>query len=122
MLAIGERQRPASVLTGTEGLFLPGHDGYGPLDELIDLADRVGSLWGGLVVFRRTLESITGEPMSDRSISSDWPDDPVVSSAVSTLYEVAAARWEGLANRHQGTARYWCDLADRASATAKIAN
>jgi len=120
LLAIGERHRPAPVLTGTEGLFLPGHDGYGPLRESLDLSDRVQSLWGGLVVFRRSLESITGEPVSDRSISSDWLDDPAFSPTVSTLYEVAAARWVGLAGRQPGTARYWSDLAQRAIETARI--
>ncbi|MEA2001429.1 MAG: hypothetical protein U9N84_06025, partial [Actinomycetota bacterium] len=121
LLAIGERHRPAPMLTGAEGLSLPGHDGYGPVDGSPTVSERVGSLWGGLVVFRRTLESITGEPSSDRSIRSDWLDDPAFSATVSTLYEVAAARWDGLVDRRPGTARYWSDLALRATVTAELA-
>lgn len=122
LLLIGERHRPAPVLTGAEGLFLPGHDGYGPLDDRHDLEARVGSLWGGMVVFRRTLESSTGEAWPDRNFGSDRLDDPEFLATVATMYKAASARWRSLASRQPGTSRYWGDLARRAAATAEIAN
>ena len=54
LLDLGERHRPAPHLAGSEGLVPPGHDGYGPLGEAQSLEDRVGSLWGGMVVFDRS--------------------------------------------------------------------
>ena len=98
LLETGELHRLAPVLTGEEGLNAPGHDGYGPADAPAGLADRLNSLWGGLVVF---------QPQS--------ADDPVA------RYAVAADEWRSLANRYPGTARYWFDLARRAELTAEIA-
>ncbi|MDJ0925043.1 MAG: hypothetical protein QNJ77_10815 [Acidimicrobiia bacterium] len=97
LLGFGERHRLAPVLSGTEGLNPPGHDGYGPADAPNRLPDRIGSLWGGLVL------------MSSR------PDD------LEARYTAAAIAWRDLAGRYPGAARYWLDLASRADLTAKIA-
>jgi hypothetical protein len=121
LLSLGERHRPAPILTGAEGLFLPGHDGYGAKDLHGHLGMRMGSLWGGLVVFRCTLESITGELVPNRHVTGDRFDTPAFRGTVVTLYEVAEVRWRRLAENHPGTARYWFDLAARAAATAEIA-
>ena len=121
LLDIGDRHRPAPILTGSEGLFPPGYDSYGPADQPLDTSARLTSLWGGLVVLRRSLESITGETRDKRTLSAQWREDPSLRDAVATLYEVTAARWRRLADRHPGTARFWNELAIRAARTAQIA-
>ena len=117
LLDMGERHRLAPALAGSEGLVAPGHDGYGPHDEPVGLARRLGSLWGGMVVFHRSLCSLTGDKVS----RGEWPQSPEADDAVATWYEVAAARWERLAEHYPGTATYWLDLAARSLATMRIA-
>ncbi len=121
LLEWGDRNRPAAALTATEGLFLPGHDGYGPVGVDHSLEYRVGSLWGGLVVFRRSLESILGQELSNRQFDPAWSESPEFLATLVTLYEVTSVRWDRLADRHLGTARYWLDVANRAQATAESA-
>lgn len=121
LLEIGERHRLAPVLSGEEGIFLPGHDGYGSADQPGELADRIGSLWGGMVVFRRSLVSISGEELTARRPRDRWMGDADFRSNISSWYEVGAVRWRRLAERHPGTSRYWLDLARRAVLTAEIA-
>lgn len=118
LLDIGERHRPAPALTGAEGLFPPGYDSYGPADQPSDLGDRIVSLWGGLVVFRRSIESVTGAGQTARSMPQEWRDG---SDTVATWYEVTAIRWRNLAKRYRGTARLWDELAERARRTAESA-
>jgi hypothetical protein len=121
LLEIGDRHRPAPFLTGSEGLFPPGHDSYGPVDLPAATTDRIVSLWGGLVVFRRSLESITGVALSVRLVSEDWLNDADIVATIATWYEVTAMRWRRLADRHPGTARLWQELANRAQETAESA-
>jgi len=120
LLAIGDRHKSAPLLTGREGVVLPGHDGYGPISRRGDAGDRLGSLWGGTVVFRRSLESMTGASLATRSVDDAWLADEAFRSAVGAWYRIAESRWRALAQQHPGTARYWLDLADRASATAVV--
>jgi hypothetical protein len=121
LLEIGDRHRPAPLLTGSEGLFPPGHDSYGPVDIPVSTADRVVSLWGGLVVFRRSLESITGVAQSSRVLSGESFNNADIAATIATWYEVTAMRWRRLADRHAGTARLWQELADRAERTVESA-
>ncbi len=94
LLALGDRLRPAPLLTSTEGIVPPGHDEYGPLPDDVPLDDLLGSVWSGLVQL--------GRPLPDPA-----------------RYDGAAARWEGLATAHPGTAALWAALAGRAAATAR---
>lgn len=119
LLALGERRRYAPALTGHEGIVLPGHDGYGPADQPLELHDRIESLWGGMVVFDRSLRSLTGNPHVTRR--TRLPRDPELDGALADWYEVAAVRWERLAEQYPGTSRYWSDLAVRCRATAALA-
>lgn len=121
LLEIGERHRTAPILTGAEGLFLPGHDGYGPNPSGGSLGERIESLWGGLVVFRRSLDAMAGQPQSRRQLAGDIVAVPAFRKAAAARYETAAVRWRHLADTHPGTARYWVDLAERADSTARIA-
>ncbi|MDJ0952934.1 MAG: hypothetical protein QNJ81_04585 [Acidimicrobiia bacterium] len=118
LLDIGERHRPAPALSGAEGLFPPGYDSYGPADLPSDLGARIVSLWGGLVVFRRSIESVTGGRQDTRSMPEEWRDG---SETVATWYEVTSIRWRNLAKRYPGTARLWDELAERARRTAESA-
>jgi hypothetical protein len=115
LLDLGERHRPAPHLAGSEGLVPPGHDGFGPLGEEQSLEDRVGSLWGGMVVFDRSIQSLTGRPLARRRATIDR--NPETVGAIATWYEVAAVRWDRLAAGYPGTARFWMDLSQRSLAT-----
>ena len=118
MLGIGDETRPAPVMTGSEGLSLPGHDGYGPLEEG-SLVSRVSSLWGGAIVMRRSAESIAGRGFTTRS-------DAIAAvmgshrGALRALFADTAAQWLRTADDHPGTAGYWRDLAARATRTAEL--
>ena len=105
------------ALAGSEGMVAPGHDGYGPRAEPMGLARRIGSLWGGMVVFDRSLRSLAG----DQARRGEWPQSSAADDAIATWYEVAAARWERLAGHYPGTASYWLDLSARALVTMRIA-
>ena len=96
ILAVGERLRPAPSLTEGEGLYPPGEDSYGPVDFEVPLEELVLSLWSGAA-------SIDG---SDA--------DP----ADAGRYDDAGAHWRDLAAAHDGTRRFWQDLATRAARTA----
>ena len=84
LLAIGDRHRLAPALTGTEGLFPPGHDSIGPLQEVLDTT----------------------------TVLCGWFFGPGVVEA--SAFEAAASLWSDLAERHPGTARLWLDYSERA--------
>ncbi len=90
LLELGDLHRPAPA--GGEGAAPPGEDAFGPLALEAPLADRLRSLWSGIVLGRR--------------------------AATPGLYEHAADRWRSLAAAHPGTAGLWRDLAARATRTA----
>ncbi len=109
LLGFGDRLRPAPLLTGSEGLAPPGEDSFGPTRLDADLGRYLRSVWSGLVVLDATVRSLTGLPESAIEVGSR--------ADLATLYAVAAARWEGLADRHPGSARLWMDLVHRAERT-----
>ena len=121
LLELGDRHRPAPVLVGGEGLGLPGYDGYGPMDEPAELLDRMCSLWGGIVVFRRSVSSMVGAEVERRRDAVRWLSNDWFRGNLVTWYEVAGVRWDRLVESHPGTARYWTDLAQRAAGTAQSA-
>ena len=75
------------ALTGSEGLFPPGHDSIGPLQDELD-----------------TTTSLCG-----------WFFGPGV--VETSAFESAAALWDDLADRHPGSARLWLDYAKRSRAS-----
>ena len=121
LLELGDRLRPAPVLTeGTEGLFAPGEDSYGPLEPPAPLADFMLSIWSGRVVMRATLDSLGATDLATRSVPTNWLTDPDIRLLLSVMYEVAAPCWRRIADEHPGSARLWLDLADRATATSLL--
>ncbi len=118
LLALGEEMRPAPALAGTEGLALPGHDGYGPLAPG-PLVEVLGSLWGGAIVLHRTASSIAGRSFPTRAaaiahLAVAHPEE------LRHHYEAACGRWRRYAAAHPGTASYWSDLAARAATTVNM--
>ena len=73
------------------------------------------------MVFRRSLESIRGEPVHEVEGDEAWWFEREFRQSLVAWYEAAAARWRRLAEDHPGTARYWTELGARARATAEIA-
>ena len=120
LLDLGERMRPAPALVGREGVTLPGEDSFGPRCQTEATPDFLLSLWSGLVVLRATLSSMRGEPLEERRLERAWIEEPQFGADLSTLYDVAALRWDNLARSYPGTARLWFDLADRARGTAAL--
>ena len=87
--------RPAPRSSVGEGLQLPGHDLYGPMDEPTDLDARLRSLWGGLP------PGAAQKPHRE-------------------AYERAVVTWTDLAEKHPGTAGLWDALAFRAATTLRL--
>ena len=117
LLGVGDRLRPAPVLTGAEGLAPPGEDSFGPTGIDADRDRYLRSVWSGLVVLDATVRSLTGE-----QDTADLVGDAGLERDLATLYNVAAARWRGIAGHHPGSARLWSDLAHRAERTAGVFN
>ncbi len=90
LLGIGDRHRPAPALTGTEGLFPPGHDSIGPLSGGLDTTTALcGWFFGAGMV----------EP---------------------SAFDAAASLWDDLATRHPGTEQLWRDYAARARRSKEL--
>lgn len=120
LLELGDRLRPAPSLTeGTEGLFAPGEDSYGPLEPPAPLPEFILSVWSGRVMMRATLDSLAETQLAVRAVPVDWLGNPAERSQLRVTYEVAVPRWERMATEHPGSARLWRDLAQRAAATAR---
>jgi hypothetical protein len=119
LLELGDRLRPAPVLTeGTEGLFAPGEDSYGPLEPPAPLPDFLLSVWSGRVVMKATLNSLGGIDLGERVVPAEWLTDSDMRTLMGVMFEVAGPRWERVAQEHPGSARLWRDLADRARRVA----
>ena len=112
LLGLGDRLRPAPVLTGSEGLAPPGEASFGPTGIDADLGRFLRSIWSGLVVLDVTVRSLIGLPESTIEAASR--------ADLSMLYAVAAARWRSFADGHPGSARLWADLAHRAERTVTV--
>lgn len=87
LLALGEEHRVAPLLTGDEGMFPPGEDSYGPLDQR-----PFGSVWCGAVI----------------------PDDVVDPTE---HLRIAQTRWQAFESAYPGSARLWHDLGERCRLT-----
>ncbi|NNC75786.1 MAG: hypothetical protein HKN93_09790, partial [Acidimicrobiia bacterium] len=102
ILTIGNHHRPAPVLLDRrEGIDLPGHDSFGPVERDRPLEDWLGSLWSGMVILRPTLEGIMGEPRASRHLEPG--ELSKIGRELGILYEVPAARWRRMATRYPGT-------------------
>ncbi len=119
LLALGDRLRPAPLMTGDEGLHPPGEDSLGPLPDSIEAVDLLASLQSGTVIFEATAASLVGSPHSRRFAPEELDDSRLRRDLIS-LYQVAAARWTVMAESHPGTARLWRDLARRAEWTEDL--
>ena len=114
LLDVADVLRPAPLLVeGKEGLHLPGEDSFGSLADA-----GLGVLGCGVLLLRATIRSLTADPARPRSLTEDDLGDPEFRETFATLFDVAAARWQALAGRHEGSSQLWLDLAVRARATA----
>lgn len=121
LLDLGDRLRPAPALTvGTEGLFAPDEDSYGPIEPPAPFSDFLLSVWSGRVVMKATLDSLGGVELPDRSLPPAWLNDPEKQALLRVMYQVAASRWARVAAERPGSARLWSDLAHRARTTARL--
>jgi len=121
LLGLGDRLRPAPALTtGTEGLFAPGEDSFGPVQEPAELLDFILSVWSGRVVLKATLDSLGGADNGHRAVPRLWLTDPEKRTLLHYMFQVAAPRWDRVASEHPGSARLWHDLAGRARRTAGV--
>lgn len=119
LLDLGERLRPAPLLTGPEGLHPPGEDAYGPLEGSADLAGSLRSLHCGTVIFDATVWSMT-DSTQGRKFHEVQLTEPELRSNLVALFENAAARWNRMANEQPGTERLWRDLSRRAQVSARL--
>ncbi len=118
LLVMGDRLRPAPLLTGDEGLHPPGEDSFGPVEVAPALGDHLASLLSGTVIFAATASSLVGGDHARRFSSTELADRDLRSN-LEVLYDNAAARWSSMATNHPGTERLWRDLARRAASTAR---
>lgn len=118
LLDLGDRFRPAPILTGDEGLHPPGEDAYGPTGGG-NLVERLGTLLSGTIVFQSTAESLVGADHG-RWFTADELSDASLAADLASMYHNAAARWMAMSRARAGTARLWRDLALRASSTATM--
>ncbi|NNC74509.1 MAG: hypothetical protein HKN93_03245 [Acidimicrobiia bacterium] len=117
ILRVGDHHRPAPVLVDErEGIHLPGHDSFGPVERDRPLEEWLGSVWSGMVILRPTLEGLTGERRDSRNVEPG--ELSKIGRELGILYEVTAARWRRMADTHPGTGRLWLDLGDRAEQTS----
>ena len=119
LLAIGDRMRPAPALTGSEGLVVPGFDGYGPLTPDVPLDEFLLSLWSGSLLTKADIASSRNSHVNRRHLPADWLKDAETRSGLANHYNRAALKWESLAVVHVGTSQLWLDLASRARNTAR---
>ncbi|MFW2339766.1 MAG: hypothetical protein ACN4GK_06930 [Acidimicrobiia bacterium] len=120
LLRLGELHRPAPALSGTEGLVVPGFDGYGPLDISAPFEELMLSIWSGSVLLNGYLGGLFGEPLTSRQLPRGWDSIPGARRAIEATYRASATRWDELAERNHGTAQLWRDLANRARRSATV--
>lgn len=120
LLTIAERHRPAPALSGTEGLVVPGYDGYGPINFEAPFEETIRSIWSGAVLLDGYLTDLFGRPIADRVLPERWDTYPGVLQALEATYKASAGRWDDLAVTKAGSAQLWRDLANRARKTARV--
>ena len=116
LLRLGEEHRAAPRLTGTEGVYPPGEDAYGPEEVAVPLERWLDSVWSGTVLFRATVVSLSADPTASRRLTPARIEEH--RGELSLLYEIAAARWRRRADEYPGSAALWLDLSIRAERTA----
>ena len=119
LLDLGERLRPAPLLTGSEGLHPPGEDSYGPVAQGAGLRSSLASLHCGTVIFEATVQSMTGSS-GGRTFTAAQLADHRLRVDLASLFENASMRWSRMAGEHPGTERLWRDLACRAAMTVQL--
>lgn len=112
LLGLAETHRAAPVPEGSEGLLVPGFDGYGPIHT--DLADTLSTLRCGDVLGEPVLESI-GLGLSGYTL----PLTTNQALALGRHFLTVQQRWDYLAGRAPGSSQYWRDLAGRARLTTQ---
>lgn len=112
LLGLAETHQAAPVPEGSEGLLVPGFDGYGPIHT--DLGDSLATLRCGDVLGEPVLESI-GLGLTGYTI----PLTPHQALALGRHFLTVQQRWDYLAGRAPGSSQYWRDLAGRARLTAQ---
>ena len=120
LLDLGDSMRPAPALSGSEGLVVPGYDGYGPLDPDEPSYTFLLSLWSGSLLTKKDLAAARHCHVDRRLVEPTWLNDLDTTAALSNHYDQAALRWESVAVAHAGTAQLWLDLASRARNTARL--
>lgn len=95
LLDLGDEMRVAPLLPGKEGLFLEGHDSYGPTGPHDGHHRHLHSLWSGALVMH---------------IHEGFD--------LARYFADSALRWEAMALTRTGSAQLWADLAQRAFNTA----
>ncbi len=120
LLRIGDRHRPAPALAGSEGLVVPGFDGYGPLQVAASRHQLLLSLWSGTVLLGRYLREVSGGVVAGRDRTRGWMDTTSGRRALQGAFTAAARRWESYVDAHPGSSQLWRDLAHRAQRTARL--
>jgi hypothetical protein len=108
LLEIGDSLRPAPTVSGTEGLYPPGEDAFGPLAMDRPVGEYLYSLWSGAVLVGPGSVQVTSVAREEHR---DW-------GALAGGYRRAARNWDRFALRHPGTGALWADLAVRAGVFA----
>ncbi|MDH3308495.1 MAG: hypothetical protein OEO77_13390 [Acidimicrobiia bacterium] len=119
LLSIADDLRPAPALSGSEGLVVPGFDGFGPLEPDVPIRDFVLSLWSGSLLLTADISRIRHSNLADRAIDRSWFADRSTRAGLVSHYLAATRRWDLLATEYPGTAQMWRDLSHRAAATAR---
>lgn len=122
LLDLADHHRPAPALAGSEGLVVPGFDGYGPLNQDIPFERLLISIWSGTVLLNSHLAEVFGEQVDRDRLPPTWDSHPGARAALESGYIAAADRWDRLAVQRPGSAQLWRDLANRARRTAGILN
>lgn len=121
LLELGDQLRPAPALSeGTEGLFAPGEDSYGTLGNPAPLHDFILSVWSGRVVMGATLHDLTGSRFGERVVDPTTLASGELATSLQAIFSESATGWRQMAAEHPGSARLWLDMAERASATARL--
>ncbi len=111
LLSLAETHRAAPVPEGSEGLLVPGFDGYGPVET--DLADSLATLRCGDVLGLPVLQAIGVSGPVTVPLSTHH------ALALGRHFLTVEQRWDHLAGRFPGSAQYWRDLAGRARFSAQ---
>lgn len=122
LLDLADQHRPAPALAGSEGLVVPGFDGYGPIDHDVPFERLLTSVWSGVVLLNSQLSEVFGERFERDRLPPTWDSRAGARATLEAGYTAAADRWDRLALRRPGSAQLWRDLANRARRTAQILN